>query len=304
MTRFRFAIIVLAFVMAHLQHTPTALGISCANGGATTEVCIDNTNGPNSASITISGTAVGSTLTCSSGTASTYSRSVTVNAGQSPCFTVPNNGDLLNTGVYIHKIEVSGGQLQHQRVPVIYSTGTLSRVQWTYVPSSNVITVTNSGDGAGTCPHASNCTLRTAVSTANGLSGSAPALIQLAAAISGVTMSGSTALSITRNRITIDGTDSNGNPWIVGDANAAAASTQSPFPRSVDLNNATQFSVSSNDNTIKGLHIKNSHTSGTNQAKDLFVFSGLRNFIHAVRIDEIPAPRGNALVREAIAIHW
>jgi hypothetical protein len=96
------------------------------------------------------------------------------------------------------------------------------------------------------------------------------------------------SLSLTRGYITIDGIDSNGNPWIVGDANAAAVGSQSPFSRVVDLNGVAWFSVASANNTIEGLSIKNTLPAGTPQPNNLLSFQGAAatsNLVEAVKID-------------------
>ena len=262
------------------------LAISCANGGTTLKVCIDNTNGPATAAITIHGDFVSSTITCSSASASSYDKpGITIGAGQSPCYTVPDDGTLLDTAVYKHRITVSGGQTQYQRVPVIYNPSSLSTVQWTYYAPDHVFTVNQSDDTTHTCPP--TCSLRDAITAANAVSGSAPVLIQFDPALPNptvITMTQTAPLSITRARVTIDGIYTDGNPWIVGDANAAAHSNQSPFARSVDLANKTSFSVTANDVNIQGLFVKNSISTGT-QANDLFLFQSLRNVLNAMKID-------------------
>lgn len=136
------------------------------------------------------------------------------------------------------------------------------RVDWTYFPS--VITVTQAGDASsGSCPvngTSSTCSVRKAVTVANGVSGTNPVLIQFTT--SPGTMSGGN-LTLNRTNLTLDGTDGNGNPWIVGDPSAAAAGNQDPIPRMMNFNLAGGLRLSADNITLKGLDIKQTPSAGT-----------------------------------------
>jgi hypothetical protein len=98
------------------------------------------------------------------------------------------------------------------------------------------------------------------------------------------TMTQSGALSILAPGTMIDGTDVNGNPWIVGDAFAAAQGTQSPFSRAVDLKGIAQFSVGATNVTIRGLSIGNSIAGGA-PTQNLIESTSTGTRVEAVRLD-------------------
>ncbi len=258
---------------------PSARAVSCPAGGATLDIVITNPNPVAiSATVSISGAYIANELTCTSpGVSGSYAVS---NIGLEPNEVKPITITNLLTGQWVHHIHgIEGDEYdQNQQAPIIYSTGTKTRVDWTYF--RNAVKVDNFGDAPGgfNCPVANDCTLRKAIVLANSESGPTfPTLIWFSAPSATITMTQSAALEITGSNITIDGTDSNGNPWIVGDANAAAAGSQDAFPRVVDLNNnTTQFLISANDTTFKGLEIKNTLPSGNRQTKNLIWHNGKR----------------------------
>jgi hypothetical protein len=270
------ALCLLAVAPAGLQAT------SCPTGGATLNVYVYNPATTLVPSLTVSG--AWNRATCAgNGTTGTYSQTVTnLNPGENRKVTIGN----VLTGVWTHRITF-GTQSQSQNGVVLIKSckggsnagapctvdgdcpgnppGVCAypAVNWTAFP--NVITVNLSGDN-GTNPadcaigNPTTCTLRKAILRANQVSGpTTPALIQFT--VSPGTMA-SGALNVTglngNGYITIDGTNSNGDPWIVGDANAAAAGSQSPFPRTVDLAGVAYFKITSSNNTIQGLDITNS----------------------------------------------
>lgn len=249
---------------------PRATAVPCPGSGAHVQVCVTNPTNNTSATITVSGSYVDNEITCTNREGS-YSANFNVSPNSTYCTPPLPSVSGLVTGSFVHRINVPGtGQDQYQKGPVLYSTGTLTTVNWTYFP--NVITVNAAGD-AGTCTATctTSCTLRQAINRANALSGgaSSPVLIQFTTDVGLIMQSCTNGLQLAGNGyITIDATDSNGKPWIVGDPNA----TNDLPPRSVDLNNIGFFKIISSNNTILGLHIKNAVT-GSQQLSDLITFA-------------------------------
>ncbi len=256
---------------------PRAAAISCPAGGSRVQVCIDNTTSA-TPTVTISGQVAYPGLTCTGSPPfvnPTYSMNVTLSPNGLTCV----EPAALYSGVWVHHINVAAtGQSQHQQNPVFYTSSSdpadLASVSWKYFP--NVITVNQLGDSSCntscvcTSCSGSNCTLRQAIVKANATAGAAPVLVQFAFPEPvpdpfptdvnpvEIELTDTCPLRVERNDVMIDGTDMQGNPWIVGDRNAAAAGSQDPFTRTVDLNDATSFRIAGAPGvTIKGLRITN-----------------------------------------------
>lgn len=256
-------------------------GVACPDPGSRVAVCIQNPTASTTPQITVSGGVGGTESTCQGPgpISGAYSKTLTLMPGETRCFdgptALPDTVKGLVSGRYVHHIVVAAtGQAQAQQGAVLFSsTGNWSRVEWTYFPT--VVTVTNSGDsgcGEALCSGA-NCTLRRAVNYSN-LASSAtnPVLIQFSTTTP-IQLTQSCPLNLTAGDVTIDGTDGNGNPTIVGDKNAAMAGNQDSFPRVIDLQGIGSFSITSPRNTLRGLHIKNSVSAGTAQSKHLIAVS-------------------------------
>ncbi len=117
--------------------------------------------------------------------------------------------------------------------------------------------------------------------------GSHPAvLVQLMLSPGNMTQSSDLVVgnSVLPSIITIDGTDATGNPWIVGDALAAAQGSQSPFLRTIDLRNTTKLRIVGDNVTLRGLAIANTVTSGA-PSQSLIESVGTKTRIEAVRLD-------------------
>jgi hypothetical protein len=263
---------------------PDAGAVPCPTGGAKVDLCVTNPTNATTPLITLSGQYVANEYTCMGPPpiTSQYSTSFTVGPNQKYCpGAIPANG--LVTGMYLHHISVAAtGQSQYQQSPMLYP---VTRVEWTYFP--NVVTVNQTGDG-GACADSctTNCTFRQAINRANTLSGgaSAPVLIQFTVSPGAMRTTNPCVLQIAGNgSITIDGVDSNGKPWIVGDPNAT---TDVP-PRLVDLNNGNFMSIASSNNTVQGLDIKNTVAAGQRQAGDLITIPAgkTNNQVIACRIN-------------------
>jgi hypothetical protein len=263
----------------------SAQAVSC-NGGATARIVINNpTASTLTAGVTMSGTAISGLISCTD-QQSSYSKTITamapLNPGDNP-FTISG----LNTGMWVHTVTVSigGNQYnQYQKGVVLKAPDSLanpySKVKWTYFPQS--INVKTAGDGlGGGC--GANCQLRQALSSAAFANTSAANPLLIFFTVSPGTMTNTAPLSVTSNGyITIDGTNSSGNPWIVGEA----LSSQDSFPTIVDLANVTYFSVSTTNDTIKGLSILNTTATGAPQARLIQGTSGATNLkIDSVRLD-------------------
>lgn len=305
-----------------LAAPPGARGVSCPTGGATVKVTLYNPSSTTTIpSITISGAYVYADCGGNSPLKGKYSQSVTnLLPNELRTVIVPN----LISAVWNHAISV-GTQNQYQKDIVLIgicasgsnagkacqvdsdcptSSCVDTTVNWTAFP--NVITVNlagESGTNSADCPINSvsnppTCTLRKAILQANGVStsNSTQTLIEFTAspgAVGGPTPPPTPQLSVTGNYITIDGTDSTGNPWIVGDANAVAAGEGGTFPTLVDLSGVSWFDIAASYLTLKGLDIQNTlptplpGATPTPQTKNLIFFkSGSTNgSVSAVRIN-------------------
>lgn len=272
---------------------------SCPGGGAVLEVCVKNPTATQR-SLTIAGDVIQDQVTCTGSSALAYSMPITLAPGgpTAPCQLYPVSG--LATGMWVHRIyegpePLPPGMLQYQKGPVLVNgTGTpKTRVNWTYFPS--VIWVNKIGDDSTNpddCPvnalFYKTCTFRQALVKANQISGATnPVLIGFRCSPGAMTQS--TFLTLGgQGYITVDAISEYGEPWIVGDANAP----QDSFSHVVDLNDKTRFSITSSNNTIQGLWIKNTIPTPTpQQGKDLLVFAptppaqAQNNRVYAVKID-------------------
>jgi hypothetical protein len=261
--------------------------VSC-NGGASARVVVNNPTGSTiSTGVSISGSAINGLISCTDQQSSYSMSNVTLNPGNN-AFVIGG----LNTGMWVHAIAVSIGANQYNQ----YQKGVVlkapdsganpySRVDWRYFPQS--IRVKTTGDSlGGTC--GTNCTFRQALSTANGMSTSASNPLLIYFTVSPGTMTQTATLAVNAGggtqtgHITIDGTNSSGNPWIVGDA----LSSQDSFPVVIDLANKTKLSLFGSNNTLKGLAILNTTASGTPQVELIADNSGATNTtLHSLRLD-------------------
>jgi hypothetical protein len=276
--------VALAFLLAGAVGPP-AHGVACPGTGAKVKVVVNNPTAATGQQVILRGQQITGGATCTN-QATSYDEVFNLYTTGDNEFIVPGSGGL-NTGMWVHRI-LSGatGQNQYQKKPVLFTTvaADYATVRWTFHPT--VINVNVTGDAAGgSCTF--NCTLRQALNRANSLVQSAPAiLIQVLVSPGQMTQSADLVVgsSLASPIITIDGTDSNGNPWVVGDGFAAAQGSQDPFPRVVDLNNVTTFHIQGDNVTIKGLAITNTVSTG-NPTKDLIATSRDNVRIEAVRLD-------------------
>lgn len=263
--------IVLVVALAAMAAVTPGGAISCPSGGAKVEVCVNNPATTTSPSITVSGSYIPGEATClgpNPPIVGTYSYTSTYPPGQT-CTTLPSSNGIFS-GMFRHRINVSSTtQDQYQQGVVMYSTGTRSRVEWTFFPK--VMTVSQAGSaGSGSCPFnfvTSNCDIRKAIDEANADNGNSDPILIRFTTSPGVLAPGN--LTITRTNLTIDGTDSNGNPWIVGDANAAAAGSQDPFPTVLHMAQASGIRISADNVTLQGLEIKHDLSFGGNPLSHL-----------------------------------
>jgi hypothetical protein len=250
------------------------------------KVVVHNPTVATGQSITLSGQMIPGGGTCTDQSASYEIFTNLYLANGDNEFILPVSGGL-RTGMWVHKIQTGVGQQQWQQGVVLVSASadpnTYTRVDWTFHPS--VINVNVEGDaGMGTCT--SSCTFRQALQKANLLPANIPStLIRFSVSPGQMTQTANlTVGTIATGPITIDGTDSNGNPWIVGDALAAAQGNQDPFTRVIDLANTTKLVVVGDDVTIKGLEIKNS-TGGAVPSGHLIESSAEGTHLEAIRLD-------------------
>lgn len=276
-------------VLVFLLAAEAARAVPCPGTGAKLKVIVNNPTTSTGQVVTISGNAISSQVTCTD-QQDTYSRTVTLTQLGDNEFLIPSGGGL-DTGMWVNHIS-AGTQYQHQQRPVLIaaSPADYATVRWTYYPT--VLSVTQSGDaGTGDCIFLPTCTFRQAIASANLLAqftGTPAILIQFA--LSPGTMTQATTMSIgvagSTRIIAIDGTDANGDPWIVGDGLAAAQGNQDVFTRAIDLANTTRLEVSGNQVTIKGLAISNTVSSGTPSSPLITENAGAAALrVEAVRLD-------------------
>ncbi len=274
---------VLPALLLAVLATARAEAIPCPGNGAKLRVIINNPTTTTGQQVFISGSVADGLRTCV-GQSDTYATTVTLASTGDNTFVIPVAGGL-NSGLWMHHISI-GDQFQHRRTPVLFTSdpGQYATVRWTYHPT--VIQVNKAGDATGSCS-GGVCTFRQALNAANALVSTTPAiLIQLMLAPGGMTQSadldvGSPFFSPI---ITIDGTDAGGNPWIVGDALAAAQGSQSPFLRTIDLRNTTKLRIVGDNVTLRGLAISNTVISGP-PTDTLIESVGMSTRIEAVQVD-------------------
>lgn len=229
----RIRFVILAISMGIVFTTPPAVhGIGCPNGGAALNVMVNNpTTTTFTSGLTVSGNTTSGNVTC---TGQNSSYTLTINSSNHKLFPGANTFTIpaLNAGMWVHHISVSMGSSdtydQYQKGVVLEApSATTSAVNWTYFPTA--VKVFTTGDAYGrTAPCTTTCTLRQALYTAQTSSTGSMAPLLVWFSVSPGTMTQSVGLQVGNyyGYITVDGTDSNGNPWIVGDALAAAAGKQ------------------------------------------------------------------------------
>lgn len=273
----------LAFLLVVLA-APATEAIPCPGGGAKLKIVINNPTTTTGQKVIITGSVVDAQATCV-GESDTYATTVTLASTGDNTFIIPAGGGL-NTGIWMHHISI-GDQFQHQRTAVMFTSDSskYATIKWQYHPT--VIQVNKNGDATGACSGAS-CTLRQALDFANSLPVSTNPAVLVQLMISPGAMEQTSDLDVgstgSSKIITIDGTDATGNPWIVGDALAAAQGNQSPFTHAIDLYNTTKFKILGNNVTVRGVAIINTVTTGS-PAKTLIESTGTNTRIEAVRLD-------------------
>lgn len=220
-------------------------------------------------------------MTCV-GQSDSCATTVTLASTGANTFVIPVSGGL-NSGIWMHHISI-GDQLQHRRAPVLYTSDSAqyATVRWTYHPT--VIQVNKAGDATGSCT-GGTCTFRQAVDAANAVLFSTPAiLIQLMLSPGLMTQTSTITIgnAAVSPIITIDGTDAVGNPWIVGDALAAAQGKQSPFLRTIDVRDVTRIQINGDKVTFRGIAVVN---TAAPQNDTLIASAGDDTLIEAVRVD-------------------
>lgn len=303
--------------------------MSCPSPGAKIEICVDNQTDATT-DVYVAGNAIGDQITCTGPAPilGAYQKTFTAPAGQTTCFEdggtnppLPETYGLLS-GMYVHRIYYppppaftpgaapTPRAAQYQKGPVVFDAAAggapprkWARIDW--VIHKTILTVNATGDS--TCNDTSclpgACTLRQSINKARQGATGRPVLINFdlpSPSTIGMSATGSGCGTLRLDQppdsgsaasLTIDGTDKNGRPWIVGDRSAKEANMQDTFPIRIDLQNLTRFQVTKSGHTLKGLDIANTVASGQVQANDLFLFNlspastvGM-NEIHSVRVD-------------------
>lgn len=277
--------VLLAFFLSALA-AARAGAIPCPGSGAKLEIIVNNPTTTTGQKVVLTGSVVDGQSTCV-GQADSYATTVTLGSTGNNSFVIPIAGGL-NTGLWAHHIAI-GDQSQHQRTPVLYTTDPMkyAEVNWTYFPT--VVQVNRAGDATGACS-SSVCTFRQGLASANALiqgSGVNAVLLQLMVSPGNMTQTANLDIGVigVSKPLMIDGTDPVGNPWLVGDAFAAAQGNQSPIARAIDLNNATKLRVQGNNVTIRGLAVLNTVASGSPSKTLIEAEARTNTRIEAVRLD-------------------
>ncbi len=250
------------------------LAVPCPGTGAKLKVIINNPTS-SSVQVTVSGRQVSGLATCTS-QQDQYSKTVTLNPLQDMSFTLPDGGGF-DTGLWLHHITALNGQYQSQKSVVLYTTDSnqYATVRWKYYPS--VFTIITKGDPPGGTCTSTSCTFRQALAAAS--SATKPALVQFAIGPGNMAQTADLSVGLS---VTIDGTNANGNPFVIGDALAVA--NEDPA-RIIDFKGVTNLSLSSSDNAmVKGLAINNTVASG-NPTKQLISGTGNNVRLEALRLD-------------------
>lgn len=291
-----------------------ANGVACPTPGAKVRVCVNNpTSTPQP--VYVAGTSASNEITCT-GPAPIlggYQNEFVAAANTETCKDLPETGGLV-TGMYIHRIYDSPQPppgpsptpraAQYQKGPVVGGAqAQWSRVDWTF--HKTILTVNSTADSScsdANC-QAASCTLRQAINKAGSnpvperpvlinFNLPVPSTIQLTSTGStcGMLRLDKAGADPMKPNVTIDGTDSSGRPWIVGDRSAFDANQQDTFPVVVDLKNTVRFQITKGGNTIKGLHVKKTVPVGAVQANEVFLIENVpnpsaANEIRAVKID-------------------
>lgn len=274
-------------LLAFLFAASAVPAIPCPGTGAKLKVIINNPTTSTGQTVTISGNMISSQGTCT-GQQDTYSKVVTLTQTGDNEFIIPTGGGL-DTGMWLNHIS-AGNQYQHQQRPVLFTSiaADYATARWTYYPT--VLTVNQAGDAAtADCIFTSTCTFRQAITSATLLAQftSTPAvLVQFSLSPGTMTQTSDLSVGVPTDTtiITIDGTDANGDPWIVGDALATAQGSQDAFTRTVDLADKTKFVINGDNVALKGFAITNTVASGV-PSKTLVESSGANTRIEAVRLD-------------------
>lgn len=285
--------VVVAAVAAWFGGGRVAYAVSCGTEGAILEIVVHNPAGSSvHTEVSLTGAIVTGGASCTN-----FASSYSVTTGQE---LYPGDNRVLvtnlNSGLWRHVVSVSYGANeynQYQRGVVIKAAPDdpndpndpndpdrpFSRVDWMYY--ANSIEVDEEGDAAGgDC--SSNCTFRNALAEVNSLSTSVSNRALIFFTKSPGEMEQGDELLIEKPYVTIDGTNSLGLPWIVGDTIAEEDS----FPTSIDLMNENSIVVDSGvaGTLIKGLAIAN-FTDGEMPMWALIEDYGVDTRIEATRLD-------------------
>lgn len=255
-----------------------ALAGTCPGGGADLDVKVENTSDA-AVSVSIAGSIVSGGASCTGGgTASSYSKSgsdcgsVLTNIAAGTMVTCSISG--LASGIWKHSVThtPSSAFTQYQRNALVIDS-TAQEVSWRVFKHNYWVTKSYE-DAGGTCTvnstASSTCTLGKAITAQNALGNTEePALILLSVSPNPLPTPMTVDLSFTGHPdVTVDGTDSNGLPWVVGDATAAGNGKQSSLGKRVLFPYNKGFKIGVENVTLKGIEIAQ-NTSGDSASSHL-----------------------------------
>lgn len=244
----------------------TAAAPGCPGGGADLLIVVDNqTGGPQS--VTLTGTLL--SPSCPGGI-STFTIVAACTPGGNGCVQSLSG---LAPGLWLHRIS-AGAQSQYKKSIVVAAdpNGFPNVISW--VAFRTVLTVDRTDDSADPtlqCPSPPGmhtCTLREAMSA--GSTAPAPLLIQFDPLVfpvgvpTSVQLAQPTPLPMAGYRMTVDGTDANGNPTFRGD----------PYSRLIDLPASAGISVTNSLCSLIGLSLQRPTLSARARPGDVVVFNG------------------------------
>lgn len=224
--------------------------VQCPDGGAGADliVTVENRTG-DSVEVTVSGEIVAGS--CTTGDSDYFDDTCEVDPGTDTC-TITG----LNTGLWTHEISYTVGTLdvaQNQQGFLVFDANDPTVIEWSYYPDAILVDSTGSNEtcSVNAVTPGFGCTLPSAVSVANGVSGDDPVLIKM------VTSGSAPAnLTIQRDSVTIDGANDAGQPWVVADPGRAAAGSQSSFPTTISFGVEDGFVIDADDVRFNGVEIK------------------------------------------------
>jgi hypothetical protein len=253
------------FLLVH-GSVARVLSLTCPTGGATVSFRVENGSSlPKT--VYLSGRVASGMGGCTGGGTVLQYTDIPCAVSGGGSLDCPNQAANLNPGIWRHWIAYTAGGpvVQYQRSVVVADPAGITyrpnEIKWRSFPHVYTVSVAGDTQPSPSCPDngtSSTCTITEAVNRQNQLlSGAGAALIVFSASPGAINSN----LQIQpHNDLEIDGTDSNGEPFIVGDPNAAARKKQSAFPRKISFPADKGVIVGVERVVLKGLEITKAYS--------------------------------------------